>query len=101
MLYLQVIVVHEPIYDVLLGKPFKLISELATKTYANGSTIVDLTEPASRVSVRLPTHSRLPRQYLFDEPTTIEQVFAQTTERIERMNKRPKYFGTRSAGFRL
>lgn len=57
-LYLQCHVVHNAVYDILLGKPFDRLSSLSTKTNMDGTMHVTINDPNSGKMVTLPATPR-------------------------------------------
>lgn len=54
-LYLQVQVVDDAPYEILLGRPFFALAEALTKDYPNGEQLLTITDPNSKAVVTLPT----------------------------------------------
>jgi len=57
-LYLQVHVMAQPAYDVLLGKPFEVLTESNVKTRKDGSVELTITDPNSGRKLVIPTYDR-------------------------------------------
>ncbi len=55
---LQVHVVKNAAYDILLGRPFSILTESKIDNRFNGDQLVTLTDPNSGKTVTLPTHER-------------------------------------------
>lgn len=70
-LYLQVHVVPSPAYDILLGRPFDILTESHIKNYSNEEQSITITDPNSGQVTMIPT---LPRGYP-QRRTHKEQVF--------------------------
>jgi hypothetical protein len=60
-LYLQVQVVDDAPYEILIGRPFFTLSEALTKDYKNGDQQVTITDPNSGAVVTLPTIEHNPK----------------------------------------
>ena len=55
---LQVHVVKNAAYDILLGRPFSILTESKIDNRFNGDQLVTLTDPNTGKTVTLPTHER-------------------------------------------
>jgi len=56
--YLQVHIIHSPAYDVLLGRPFDILTESVVRNFANEDQTITIHDPNTGVRVTIPT---LPR----------------------------------------
>jgi len=56
--YLQVQVVENASYEMLLGRPFLTLTEANTQHYANGDSHITLQDPNSKAILTLPTCAR-------------------------------------------
>ncbi len=56
--YLQVHIIKEPAYKVLLGRPFEILTASMVNNKADGSQILTLTDPANQKRVVVPTFAR-------------------------------------------
>ena len=56
--YLQVHIIHSPAYDILLGRPFDILSESVVRNFANEDQTITIRDPNSGRSVTVPTHAR-------------------------------------------
>lgn len=56
--YLQVQVVENASYEVLLGLPFHVLTQLGTKFYSDGSSHITIDDPNTGAKIILPTHER-------------------------------------------
>ena len=56
--YLQVHVIENPAYKVLLGRPFDILTESQVKNSSDGGQTVTLTDPNTLTRVTIPTHPR-------------------------------------------
>lgn len=56
--YLQVHIMTNPAYDVLLGKPFEVLTESNVKTRRDGSVELTLTDPKDGRRLVIPTYDR-------------------------------------------
>ena len=56
--YLQVQVVENASYEMLLGRPFLTLTEANTQHYANGDSHITLQDPNSKAIITLPTRAR-------------------------------------------
>jgi hypothetical protein len=57
-LFLQVHVVRLPAYDVLLGRPFDVLTESGVKNYWNEDQIITITDPNTSNVLAIPTKQR-------------------------------------------
>jgi hypothetical protein len=57
-IYLQVHILRNPAYDVLLGRPFDTLTESVVKNYRNEETSVTITCPNSKRQATIPTRPR-------------------------------------------
>ncbi|KAJ7163438.1 hypothetical protein C8R43DRAFT_1123048 [Mycena crocata] len=57
-IFLQVHVIKDPAYKVLLGRPFDILTASTVQNEANGNQMVTLTDPVSKRRCTLPTHAR-------------------------------------------
>ena len=58
VVYLQIHVFHSPAYDVLLGRPFDVLTESIVKTSRDGTQSITLNDPNSGTKAVLLTHAR-------------------------------------------
>ena len=58
MVYLQVHIIREPAYKVLLGWPFDALTESEVKNSKDGAQLVTITDPNTGNKVTLPTYTR-------------------------------------------
>jgi hypothetical protein len=57
--YLQVHVIRQPAYDILLGRPFDVLLTTSTQNYSNDTAIITLRDPNNQDRlVALPTQRR-------------------------------------------
>jgi hypothetical protein len=64
-LYLQVHVLRQPAYDILLGRPFDVLTELVVCNYSNENQTITILDPNSGKKVTVPTVKR--GSYRFSE----------------------------------
>ena len=57
-IYLQVQVMSNPPYDVLLGRPFTTLTECVTKDFVDGDQHITIRDPNSGRLVTIPTRER-------------------------------------------
>ena len=57
-LYMQIHVVRDPAYDVLLGRPFDVLTASVVRNYRNESQTITISDPNSETSVTVPTIPR-------------------------------------------
>jgi gag-polyprotein putative aspartyl protease len=60
--YLQIHVIRAPAYDILLGRPFDVLTESTVKNFANADQTITVRDPNRGITVTIPTMPRgLPR----------------------------------------
>jgi hypothetical protein len=65
-LYLQIHVIKSPAYDILLGRPFDVLTESTVKNFANENQTITISDPNTGRIVTIPTIPRgLPRHHKF------------------------------------
>ncbi len=57
-LYVQVHIIRSPAYDILLGRPFDILTESVVRNYANEDQTVTIMDPNSRRCATVPTWPR-------------------------------------------
>lgn len=57
-IYLQVHVIRGAAYDVLMGRPFTILTEGSLKDFHDGDQLLTITDPNSAAVVTIPTHDR-------------------------------------------
>lgn len=60
---LQVHIVDSPAYDVLLGRPFEVLTQACTQSFLSGDQHITLTDPNTKRMVMIPTVPRKPPQF--------------------------------------
>jgi hypothetical protein len=63
MLYLQIHVIRNPAYDILLGRPFDVLTQSVIRNYANEDQTLTIQDPNSGRSVTIPTIRRGPPRH--------------------------------------
>jgi hypothetical protein len=61
-LYMQIHVIRDPAYDILLGRPFDVLTESLVKNYRNEAQTLTIFDPNSTRSVTIPTIPRSNRR---------------------------------------
>jgi hypothetical protein len=56
--YLQVHIIRNPAYDVLLGRPFDVLTESVVRNYSNEAQTITINDPNSMRRITVPTFSR-------------------------------------------
>jgi len=56
--YLQVHIIRSPAYDILLGRPFDILTESIVRNFANEDQTITIRDPNSGRRVTVPTHAR-------------------------------------------
>ena len=57
-IYLQVHILENPLYDVLLGRPFEIFTNSMLKNMESGEVLLTITDPNMRRQVVMPTYER-------------------------------------------
>ena len=57
-LYLQVHVIRSPSYEILLGRPFDVLTESVIKNYTNEDQTITITDPNTEAQCTIPTFAR-------------------------------------------
>ena len=57
-LYLQVHIIRDPAYRILLGRPFSVLGQTSVKTKLDGDTTVHVTDPNNGRQAVIPTYAR-------------------------------------------
>src|SRR6202041_2154709 len=57
-LYLQIHVIRSPAYDILLGRPFDVLTESMVQNYSNKDQTIMITDPNSNRTITIPTIAR-------------------------------------------
>jgi hypothetical protein len=76
MIYLQVHIIREPAYKVLLGRPFDSVTESLVKNAKNGSQTLTLTDPNTGETVSMDTYERGKRPGLLELPKSQDFHFS-------------------------
>jgi hypothetical protein len=56
--FLQVHIIRSPAYDILLGRPFDVLTESIVRNFANEEQTITITDPNSGISATVPTFQR-------------------------------------------
>lgn len=73
--YLQVHIITNPAYKVLLGRPFDVLTESVVHNYADGGQTVVVTDPNTKKRCVLPTYERGRPPSIMQSSPAEEQVF--------------------------
>jgi hypothetical protein len=68
VLYIQVHVIRDPAYDILLGRPFDVLTESVVRNYRNEDQTITITDPNTGRIVTIPTVRRGPPRYRRKHP---------------------------------
>jgi hypothetical protein len=60
---LQIHVIWSPAYDILLGRPFDVLTESMVKNFANEDQTITIVDPNSRRTATIPTIPRGPPRF--------------------------------------
>jgi hypothetical protein len=63
VLYLQIHVIRNPAYDILLGRPFDVLTQSVIRNYANEDQTLTIQDPNSGRIVTIPTIRRGPPRH--------------------------------------
>ncbi|KAI0633139.1 hypothetical protein C8Q77DRAFT_1058885 [Trametes polyzona] len=63
VVYLQFHVIRSPAYDVLLGRPFDVLTESVVQTFGDGTQTITLHDPNSDIVTKVPTLPRRPPEF--------------------------------------
>lgn len=75
-LYLQVHVIDSPAYDILLGRPFDVLTSSVVTNYANEDQTLTLTDPNSGITVIVPTQSRERRRNIEAKLYSVDDLYS-------------------------
>ena len=64
-LYLQVHIIRNPAYDVLLGRPFDILTKSIVKNFANEDQTITISDPNTGRKATIPTERRGPPRILY------------------------------------
>ena len=56
--YLQVHIIDQPAYEVLLGRPFEILTESVVQNRLDGSQLITIRDPNTKNRCTMPTHAR-------------------------------------------
>jgi hypothetical protein len=59
-LYLQIHIIRSPAYDILLGRPFDVLTESTIKNFSNEDQTITIVDPNTKRSVTIPMLPRTP-----------------------------------------
>lgn len=79
--YLQVHIIDQPAYDVLLGRPFDILTESHVKNTTTGTQTLTIRDPSSTKRCVIPTHARGVYRLGESPKRTLEK---KSVERLER-----------------
>ena len=68
-LFLQIHVIRNPAYDMLLGRPFDVLTESVVKNFANEDQTITIRDPNSQRTVTIPTVPRGPPKFFRTRPS--------------------------------
>jgi hypothetical protein len=57
-LYVQIHVIQSPAYDILLGRPFDILTESIVRNFTNEDQTITLRDPNSGICAMVPTSAR-------------------------------------------
>ncbi|KAI0369084.1 hypothetical protein BV20DRAFT_947013, partial [Pilatotrama ljubarskyi] len=63
IVYLQFHVISSPTYNVILGRPFDVLTESVVQTFSDGTQTITLHDPNSSIITKVPTLPRRPPQF--------------------------------------
>jgi hypothetical protein len=59
-LYLQIHIIQSPAYDILLGRPFDVLTKSTVKNFPNKDQTITIVDPNTKHSVTIPTLPQTP-----------------------------------------
>jgi hypothetical protein len=62
-LYFQIHIIREPAYDILLGRPFEVLTEAIVKNFSNEEQTITIKDPNSSRTITVPTAARGPPRF--------------------------------------
>ena len=71
--YMQVHVIRSPVYDILIGRPFDILTESVIRNYRNKDQTIMIHDPNSNRIVTIPTISRGPPHILLKKSMVFHQ----------------------------
>ena len=75
MLFFQVHVIWSPVYDILLGRPFDILTESGIKNFKNEDQIITITNLNTSCILTVPTNQRGQPKYAGHRKVLEELVF--------------------------
>jgi hypothetical protein len=63
VLFLQIHVIRNPAYDILIGRPFDVLTQSTVKNFANADQTITITDPNSDRVITIPTIARGPPRF--------------------------------------
>jgi len=76
VVYLQVHIIREPAYKVLLGRPFDSVTESLVKNEKDGSQVLTLTDPNTGERCSMKTHERGKQPGILPKPLNMDFQFS-------------------------
>ena len=89
-IYLQVHIIDQPAYDVLLGRPFEILTQLGVENRKDGTQVLTIHDPNSNRRVQVPTQQRGSKMYPY-KPKPAPSNGGSKDERLN-MNQRSADF---------
>jgi hypothetical protein len=77
-IYLQIHVIKSPAYDILLGRPFDVLTESVVKNYRNEDQTITICDPNTGKRATIPTIPRGQPRYIVDEPIKPDKDFQES-----------------------
>jgi hypothetical protein len=74
-IYLQIHVIKSPAYDILLGRPFDVLTESIVKNYRNEDQTITICDPNTGKRATIPTIPRGQPRYIVEEPIQPDKGF--------------------------
>jgi hypothetical protein len=62
-LYLQIHIIRSPAYDILLGRPFNVLTESTVKNFPNKDQTITIIDPNTKCSITIPTLPQTPLRH--------------------------------------
>ena len=81
-LYLQIHVIRSPAYDILLGRPFDVLTESTVQNYSNEDQTITIADPNSNRTVTIPTIARGQHKKLAKPPDDSQPAMGFRSSRL-------------------
>ena len=69
--YMQAHVIRSPAYDILLGRPFDVLTQSVVRNFSNADQTITVHDPNTRRTVTIPTSARRSLRHQKEEETAV------------------------------